>query len=67
MKIQMTNYDTTVTWEVDHDDVGIDEVLQGVISCLRGLTWLEDTIFKGFKEATEDYDEYTEIRQGDVA
>lgn len=55
MKIQMTTEDRTITWEVSHDDLTIDEVIDGVTCCLRGLTWLETTIFKGYKEAAEEY------------
>lgn len=57
MKIQMTTEDRTITWEVNHDDLSIDEVIDGITCCLRGLTWLETTIFKGYKEAAEEYAE----------
>lgn len=57
MKIQMITEDRTVTWEATNDDPSINEVIDGVTCCLRGLTWLETTIFKGYKEAAEEYAE----------
>lgn len=60
MKIMMQCNDIKVTWEKPNDDVTIDEVIQGITTCLLGLTWYEKTIMDGYKEAVDEYNERIE-------
>ena len=53
MKITMSAYDTTVSWE-NYDGVTIDEVLRGVVTCLRGITFRESTILAGMQDYLEE-------------
>ena len=62
MKITMECDGIIMTWEMDHDDVVIDEVIDGVTSCLRGLTWPEAVIMKGYEEAAEEYNEIQNLK-----
>jgi hypothetical protein len=57
MKITMECDGLIMTWEVDHDDVVIDDVMDGITACLRGLTWSEAVIMRGYQEAAEEYNE----------
>lgn len=47
MKITMSAYDVTTSWENIYNDITIEEILKGVVSCLRGLTFSENTIVEG--------------------
>lgn len=54
-KITITQgYGETMSWETDHSDVTIDELLQGVYGCLIGLTWTPEVILNGMKEWAEE-------------
>lgn len=49
-KIQMSAYDTKVTYELPYSDTNIYEMINGVVTCLYGLGWLKNTIIEGMKE-----------------
>ena len=53
-KITMSSYDTTVSWEVDHDDVTTHEMLKGFVSCMIGLTFSKDSVIQAMKDYLED-------------
>ena len=55
-KITMSSYNTTMSWEINHDDVTINDMIEGVVSCLLGLTFHKDTIIKGMKNYIKEYD-----------
>lgn len=56
-KIQMSAYDTTVTFELPYSDTNIQEMLTGVATCLYGLGWLKSTIISGMREFIEEEEE----------
>lgn len=53
-KITITSYDTTVSWEVPYSDIDINKVLDGVVSCLLGITFTKETILNGMKTYLEE-------------
>ena len=53
-KITMTSYDTTVSWEVPDSDIDIHKMIEGVVSCLLGLTFPKELILSGMKKYLED-------------
>ena len=48
-KITMTSYGTTVSWEVPESDLDINNMMEGVDSCLLALTFDKSTILTGMK------------------
>ena len=54
-KMTMSCYEKTVTFEVDHADISIEDAIHGFVTCLRGLTWYEDTINHGLLNYLEEY------------
>lgn len=55
-------YGTTVTIELDHSDTSIDEVMDGLLTIVRGLGYLDTTINGWIKEKAKDiYDTEHEI------
>ena len=62
-KITVDNYDYTVTWEVPYSDTSLDDLLQGFVSCLVGVTYSEENILRGMYEYAKerlniDFDDY---------
>ena len=55
-KLTMEAFGRKVTYEI-HEDVTITEVLDGIVSCLRGLTFYESTIIDGIKDYIKEYDD----------
>ena len=53
-------YGTTVTIELDHSDTSIDEVMDGMLTIVKGLGYLEGTINEWIKDKSKDIyeDEY---------
>ena len=57
-----TQYGTTVTIELDHSDTSIDEVMDGMLTIVRGLGYLDTTINEWIKEKSKDiYDDEHQI------
>ena len=54
-KITMTSYDTTMSWEVPYSDVTIEDMLQGILACMVGLTWSQEQIIIGMKNFVEEH------------
>jgi hypothetical protein len=53
-----TQYGTTVTIELDHSDTSIDEVMDGMLTIVKGLGYLDTTINEWIKEKGKDiYDD----------
>jgi hypothetical protein len=50
----MSSYDTTVSWEVPDSDIDIHKMIEGVVSCLLGLTFPKELILSGMKKYLED-------------
>lgn len=48
-KISMTEYDTTVSWELHREDATTSDMIDGVVACLRGLTFTENQIIEAMK------------------
>ena len=44
MKIQITYYKETVTFETDHDDLSLDDLHNIWERCLLAMTWHQKTI-----------------------
>jgi hypothetical protein len=53
-------YGTTVTIELDHSDTSIDEVMDGFLTIVKGLGYLDGTINEWIKDKSKDIyeDEY---------
>lgn len=53
-------YGTTVTIELDHSDTSIDEVMDGFLTIVKGLGYLDTTINEWIKDKSKDIyeDEY---------
>ena len=53
-----TQYGTTVTIEIDHSDTSIDEVMDGFLTIVKGLGYLDSTINQWIKDKSKDvYDD----------
>lgn len=50
----MTEYDTTVSWELNTEDTTINEMIDGVVACLKGLTFTERQIIEAMKTYIEN-------------
>ena len=55
-KMTMSCYDKMITYETDHADVTVEEVMNGVLACMIGLTWHESVILKGLLSYLEDHE-----------
>jgi len=44
MKIQITHYKETVTFETEHDDLSLDDLHDIWERCLLAMTWNQKTI-----------------------
>ena len=45
----MSEYDTTVSWELHREDATTNDMIDGVVACLRGLTFTESQIVEAMK------------------
>jgi hypothetical protein len=55
-------YGTTVTIELDHSDTSIDEVMDGLLTIVKGLGYLDGTINEWIKDKSKDiYEEECDI------
>ena len=59
-----TQYGTTVTIELDHSDTSIDEVMDGMLTIVKGLGYLDTTINQWIKDKCTDIydDEHTIVK-----
>ena len=48
--IETGAYDTTIRFEVDHDDITIDEFLRGCVACALGLSFCKEQVIEAMKE-----------------
>ncbi len=57
-------YGTTVTIELDHSDTSIDEVMDGMLTIVKGLGYLDSTINEWIKDKAKDVydDEHTIVK-----
>ena len=55
-------YGTTVTIEIDHSDTSIDEVMDGMLTIVKGLGYLDTTVNEWIKDKAKDvYDDEHQI------
>lgn len=55
-------YGTTVTIELDHSDTSIDEVMDGMLTIVKGLGYLDTTVNEWIKDKAKDvYDDEHQI------
>jgi hypothetical protein len=52
-----TQYGTTITIEIDHSDTSIDEVMDGFLTIVKGLGYLDSTINEWIKDKSKDIKE----------
>lgn len=52
----MTEYDTTVSWELHREDATTGDMIDGVIACLKGLTFTEHQIIEAMKNYIKEND-----------
>ena len=63
-----TQYGTTITIEIDHSDTSIDEVMDGFLTMVKGLGYLDSTINQWIKDKSTDiYDDEYEIMSKSLA
>ncbi len=57
-------YGTTVTIELDHSDTSIDEVMDGMLTIVKGLGYLDTTVNEWIKDKAKDVydDEHTIVK-----
>ncbi len=61
-------YGTTVTIELDHSDTSIDEVMDGMLTIVKGLGYLDSTINEWIKDKAKDvYDDEHTIVKNSIA
>lgn len=53
-KISISAYDTTASWEVDHSDVTIDDVIPGIVSCLIGISFTQEQIISAMRNYLDE-------------
>lgn len=55
-------YGTTITIELDHSDTSIDEVMDGMLTIVKGLGYLDTTVNEWIKDKAKDvYDDEHQI------
>lgn len=63
-KIQMSSsYGMKITYDFDHADTNIDEMFDGIKTCLMGLGYYEHTIYRVMKKLVEEYEEEHECKK----
>jgi hypothetical protein len=61
-------YGTTVTIEIDHSDTSIDEVMDGMLTIVKGLGYLDTTVNEWIKDKAKDvYDDEHQIVKDSLA
>jgi len=61
-------YGTTVTIELDHSDTSIDEVMDGMLTIVKGLGYLDTTINQWIKDKSMDiYEDEYDIMKDSLA
>ena len=57
-------YGTTITIELDHSDTSIDEVMDGMLTIVKGLGYLDTTVNEWIKDKCKDIydDEHTIVK-----
>ena len=53
-RITVENYDYKTSWEVPYSDLNLDEIFNGFISCLVGVTYHQDQVLRAMKEYVEE-------------
>ena len=61
----MSNYNTTVTFKLDYPDVSTEDVMTGIVGCMRALTWSDDQILKMCIDYIEEYGDYKVVQEDD--
>jgi len=63
-----TQYGTTVTIELNHSDTSIDEVMDGMLTIVKGLGYLDTTVNEWIKDKCKDiYDDEHQIVKDTLA
>lgn len=57
MEITMKQYDITVSWKIERDDLNTDDVLDAVKGLMIALTYKESSIISSMKEIAEEYED----------
>jgi hypothetical protein len=57
MKLQLSNYGKTVTYETEYEDVNLEEYFDAFKGLLVAATWSEETINKFIIEWAEELKE----------
>ncbi len=61
-------YGTTITIELDHSDTSIDEVMDGMLTIVKGLGYLDTTVNEWIKDKCKDiYDDEHQIVKDSLA
>jgi hypothetical protein len=61
-------YGTTITIELDHSDTSIDEVMDGFLTIVKGLGYLDSTINEWIKDKSNDiYDDEYDVMSKSLA
>ena len=55
--VMESSYGKKVTVELEAPDSTISEMLEAVVTCLLGLTYHPNSIYKAMKEYVEEYEE----------
>lgn len=53
----MKQYDITVSWKIERDDLNTDDVLDAVKGLMIALTYKESSIISSMKEIAEEYED----------
>lgn len=48
---------TEVSYKLGYADTTLEDMLHGVVTCLIGLTWSNETILQGMRKYIEEHDE----------
>lgn len=55
MKISLTSYNKTLTWEYPYEDLTSTELLEAFKGLMYTATYPEDVIIRGMEEIVENY------------
>lgn len=64
-EMSMSNYATAVTFKLDYPDVTTEDVMAGIVGCMRALTWSDDQILRMCIDYIEEHDDYKVIHEDD--
>ena len=52
--LSLETYGNKATFELPYSDIGVEDILKGLVGLMVAHTWLPETIYRGMKRLAEE-------------